>query len=53
MSEQNETLFDKAIQNMEIAKLIRRSMKSDDEAYLNYIGYHIQNAIAKNCNKHK
>lgn len=45
MSEQNETLFDKAIQNMEIAKLIRRSVKSDDEAYLNYIGYHIQQAV--------
>ena len=40
----NETLFDKAKQNLNVAKAIYSSF-SNDEAYLNYAAYHIQQAL--------
>lgn len=41
----NETLFDKAIQNLNCAKIIYNSDLIEDEAYLNYVGYHLQQAV--------
>lgn len=40
----SETLFDKARQNYNVANMIRKEM-GEDEAYLNYIGYHLQQAV--------
>ena len=37
----SETLLDKSISNYNVAVMIRNQMGSD-EAYLNYIGYHLQ-----------
>lgn len=39
-----ETLLDKAIKNYNVALMIRSQM-DDDEAYLNYIGYHLQQSV--------
>lgn len=41
---EDETLLDKAYQNVEVAKMIFNSSKGD-EIYLNYIGYHLQQAV--------
>lgn len=43
----SETLLDKAISNYNVAVMIRNQMGSD-EAYLNYIGYHLQQAVELN-----
>ena len=40
----DETLLDKAKQNVNVAKMIFNSSKGD-EIYLNYIGYHLQQAV--------
>lgn len=40
-----ETLFDKAKQNYKVAKIIYSTTASDDEAYLNYVGYHLQQSV--------
>lgn len=40
----NETLLDKAIKNYNVAVMIYNSMEGD-ESYLNYIGYHLQQAV--------
>lgn len=40
----DETLLDKAKQNVNVAKMIYNSSKGD-EIYLNYIGYHLQQAV--------
>ena len=40
----SETLLDKSISNYNVAVMIRNQMGSD-EAYLNYIGYHLQQAV--------
>ncbi|MCD8326740.1 MAG: HEPN domain-containing protein [Lachnospiraceae bacterium] len=40
----NETLLRKAVYNYNVATMIYNSM-GDDEAYLNYIGYHLQQAV--------
>ena len=40
----SESLLDKAIQNYNVAVNIRNTL-SDDEAYLNYVGYHLQQAV--------
>lgn len=42
--EGEETLLEKARQNLQVAKYIRRGMNTDD-AYLNYVGYHLQQAV--------
>lgn len=39
-----ETLYDKATHNLKIAELIIKEA-TDDEAYLNYAGYHLQQAV--------
>ena len=44
MKDNMETLLDKAIQNITLAKMIY-SQLTDDEVYLNYIAYHVQQAI--------
>lgn len=41
----NETLFDKAKQNFKVAESIYSTIAINDEAYLNYVGYHIQQAL--------
>lgn len=41
----NETLFDKAKQNLKVAESIYSTIATNDEAYLNYVGYHIQQAL--------
>ena len=41
----NETLFDKAKQNLRVAESIYSTIAINDEAYLNYVGYHIQQAL--------
>lgn len=41
----NETLFDKAKQNLKVAESIYSTIALNDEAYLNYVGYHIQQAL--------
>lgn len=41
----NETLFDKAKQNLKVAESIYSAIAINDEAYLNYVGYHIQQAL--------
>lgn len=41
----NETLFDKAKQNLKVAESIYSTIAIKDEAYLNYVGYHIQQAL--------
>ena len=43
----SETLLDKSISNYNVAVMIRNQMGSD-EAYLNYIGYHLQQAVELN-----
>ena len=45
MNEQVETLLDKAVQNINIAKTIYYSELIADEAYFNYVGYHLQQAV--------
>lgn len=40
----DETLLDKARQNMDVANMIYSCSKGD-EIYLNYIGYHLQQAV--------
>lgn len=42
--EGEETLLEKARQNIKVAKYIRRGMDTDD-VYLNYVGYHLQQAV--------
>lgn len=41
---QGETLLDKAIRNYNVAVMIDNQMDGD-EAYLNFIGYHLQQAV--------
>lgn len=45
MSNNNETLLDKSIQNLNYAKILYSSELTLDEAYLNYVGYHLQQAV--------
>ena len=45
MSNNNETLLDKAVQNLNCAKILYNSELLEDEAYLNYVGYHLQQAV--------
>lgn len=45
MNNENETLLDKAIQNLNCAITIYNSELIKDEAYLNYVGYHLQQAV--------
>ena len=45
MNNDNETLLDKAIQNLNCAMVIYNSELIEDEAYLNYVGYHLQQAV--------
>lgn len=45
MNNKNETLLDKAIQNLNCAITIYNSELIEDEAYLNYVGYHLQQAV--------
>ena len=45
MSNNYETLLDKAIQNLNCAEIIYNSELIHDEAYLNYVGYHLQQAV--------
>ena len=40
----NETLLDKAFRNLDVAKMIKNQMGTD-EYYLNFIGYHLQQAV--------
>lgn len=41
----DETLFDKAKQNYQVAKTLMTSLGSEDEVFLNYVGYHLQQAV--------
>lgn len=41
----NETLFDKTKQNLKVAESIYSTIVINDEAYLNYVEYHIQQAL--------
>lgn len=41
----NETLFNRAKQNLKVAESIYSAIAINDEAYLNYVGYHIQQAL--------
>ena len=41
----NETLFDKAKHNLKVAESIYSTIAINDEAYLDYVGYHIQQAL--------
>lgn len=41
---EDETLFDKAEQNYKVAESIRKNL-GNDEAYLNYVGYHLQQSV--------
>lgn len=41
----SETLLDKAFQNLKIANTLRNNPETSDEVYLNYIGYHLQQAV--------
>lgn len=43
--EKTKTLFDKALTNFDCAKIIRSSVKSEDEEMLNLVGYHLQQAL--------
>lgn len=45
MNNENETLFDKAIQNYNCALTLYNSELIEDEAYFNYIGYHLQQVV--------
>lgn len=45
MNNENETLLDKAIQNLNCAITIYNSELIEDEAYLNYVGYHLQQVV--------
>ena len=45
MNNMNETLLDKAVQNLNCAKTLYNSELIFDEAYLNYVGYHLQQAV--------
>ncbi|MCH1942421.1 HEPN domain-containing protein [Holdemania massiliensis] len=40
----NETLFDKAQQNLKVAKKIY-TLAEEDDVYLNYVAYHLQQAV--------
>lgn len=40
----SETLLDKAVHNYNVAIMIYNSMEGD-ESYLNYVGYHLQQAL--------
>ena len=42
---ENETLLDKANQNLNIANTLYETYRYDDEAYLNYVGYHLQQSV--------
>lgn len=44
MKDKEETLLDKAVQNITLAKMIYSELIGD-EVYLNYIGYLIQQAV--------
>lgn len=44
MNNNEESLLDKAIQNLTLAKTIYKEL-INDEVYLNYIGYHLQQAV--------
>lgn len=44
-NKKDETLYDKAVQNLNCAVILYNSDLSSDEAYLNYVGYHIQQAV--------
>lgn len=39
-----ETLLDKAFENLNVGEMILHGMK-DDDIYLNYVGYHLQQAV--------
>ena len=43
----NETknLFDKALTNFDAAKIIRNSIKDENEEMINLVGYHLQQAV--------
>ena len=41
----NETLLDKAEQNLNVARQLYVTLANDDEAFLNYVGYHLQQAV--------
>lgn len=41
----SETLLDKAKQNYEVANTVFHSLAGGDEAYLNFVGYHLQQAV--------
>lgn len=43
--EKTKTLFDKALTNFDCAKIIRASIKLEDEEMLNLVGYHLQQAL--------
>lgn len=45
MKDKTETLLDKAVQNLNCAKALYNSELVEDEAYLNYVGYHLQQAV--------
>lgn len=44
-NKKDETLFDKAIQNLNCAVILYNSDLSNDEAYLNYVGFHLQQTV--------
>lgn len=44
-NKKEETLYDKAVQNFNCAVILYNSDLSNDEAYLNYVGYHLQQAV--------
>ncbi len=45
MNETSETLLDKAIQNYNVALVLYTSQLAQDEVYLNYVGYHLQQSV--------
>lgn len=40
-----ETLLDKAKQSFTVAQIIYKTMAATDDAYLNYVGYHLQQSV--------
>lgn len=40
-----KNLLDKAITNLDCAKIIRSSIKNEDEELINLVGYHLQQAV--------
>ncbi len=41
----SETLLDKAEQNLNVARQLYITLANDDEAFLNYVGYHLQQSV--------